>query len=332
MKAAFFTQTGPTGVLQYGDLPEPEPQGTQVMIRVRAAAVNPIDTYVRSGAVKKELPSPYIVGADFAGDVVAIGSEVMGLKVGQRVWGCNWHDPPEQGTCARLLCTDQKWVYPLDDNVSFQTAAALALVGITAHLGLVREAGLCSGETVFVNGGSGSVGSAVVQMAKTIGATVITTAGSESKAGCCREFGADAVIEYRRESLKKALQHHAARGVDIWFDVTRSPDLRLAVNSLAQNGRLVVISGREASSAFPVGPFYVKCCRMSGFQLTLTSPDDRRTAAVDINRWMSDGRLKANIAHVLPLSRIADAHRLQEEMTVSRDSLSSGKIVLEPSD
>lgn len=202
MKAAFFTQTGPTDVLPYDDLPEPKPVGTQVLIRVRASAVNPIDTYVRSGAVSKELPSPYIVGADFPGDVVGIGSEVTGLEVGYHVCGCNWQEPPEQGTCAELLCTDQKWVYLLDDNVSFQSAAALALVGITAHLGLFREAGLRGGETVFVNGGSGSVGSAVVQMAKAIGATVITTASSESKAERCRAFGGDVVIEYRRESLK----------------------------------------------------------------------------------------------------------------------------------
>lgn len=328
MNAAYITQTGEPDVIQYGEVPTPSPQDSEVLIKVGAVSVNPIDTYVRSGAVRKELPFPYVVGADFAGEVVAVGPAARQLTVGQRVWGCNWHEPPEQGTFSEFVCTDENWVYPLEPNVAFEQGAALALVGITAHLGLVREAELTGGETVFVNGGAGSVGSAVIQMAKALGARVITTAGSPSKADLCRSLGADIAIEYRRECLDAALQH-ARDGVDVWFDVTRTPDLELAVKSLSPRGRLVVISGRDASSPFPVGPFYVKCCRMSGFQMTLASAEDRAAAASDMNQWMAEGRLQANIGRVLPLSQAAESHRLQEEMTVAGTSEITGKIVLQ---
>ena len=146
-----------------------------MLIRTSAVAVNPIDTYVRSGNVKLELPSPYIIGCDIAGTVVTVGSQVTGFQAGDRVWGSNQGLSGRQGTFSELAAVDESWLYPTPENVTDEDAAAIALTGITAHLGLHLHGNLAAGEIVFVNGGTGGVGSAVVQLAKASGATVITT-------------------------------------------------------------------------------------------------------------------------------------------------------------
>ena len=181
MKAAYVTQPGPPESIIIGDLPTPEPTGDQVLVRVKAAAVNPIDTYVRSGTVKMEIPLPYIVGADLAGVVEKLGPNAKKFKVGDRVWGTDQGLMGRQGTFAEYAAVEERWLYPIPAGVTDETAAACALVGITAAIGLVRDAKLQAGETLFVNGGTGGVGSMVVQMAKALGARVITTAGSDEK-------------------------------------------------------------------------------------------------------------------------------------------------------
>src|SRR5437667_5041661 len=191
MKAAFIEQTGPPENITFGDLPKPSPAGKQVLVKVAAVAVNPIDTYIRSGGVKLDLPRPFIVGCDLAGIVEAVGPQAKRLKPGTRVWGSNQGLLGRQGTFAEYAAVDEDWLYPTPQGVSDEQAAASALVGITAHLGLVRDAKLEKGETIFVNGGSGGVGSTVVQMSKVIGARVVTTAASDEKVELCRQLGAD---------------------------------------------------------------------------------------------------------------------------------------------
>ncbi len=163
MKAAYIEQPGPPESIIYGDLPVPKPTGAQVLVRVEAVAVNPVDTYIRAGSFRIDLPHPYILGCD---------PEVERFEKGARVWGTNQGVQGRQGTFAEYAVVDECWLYPIPQGLSFQDAAAVALVGITAHLGLFRKAGLKAGERVFVHGGSGGVGSCVVQMARTIGARV----------------------------------------------------------------------------------------------------------------------------------------------------------------
>ncbi len=155
MKAAFILETGPPSVIQYGEVPTPQVAGSQVLVRVGAASINPIDTYIRNGADYWELPRPFIVGCDLAGTVEAVGPDVTTLQVGDRVWGSNQGLVGRQGTCAQYAAVDECWLYPTPDNVDDQQAAAMALVGITAHLGLFAEGRLEAGETIFVRGGSG---------------------------------------------------------------------------------------------------------------------------------------------------------------------------------
>ena len=322
MQAAFFVQPGPPEVIQFGDLPEPTCGENQVKIRVGAVSVNPIDTYIRKGANYWPLPNPFIIGSDFAGTVIEAGKGVRNLEVGQRVWGSNQGLKGRQGSFAEVICVDREWVYPTPDNATDETMAAIALVGITAHLGLFRHAKLTPNDTLFVRGGTGGVSSMVLQMAKAIGATVVTTAGSQAKAERCRELGADHVIEYRSTDVPQALAKFAPDGIDVFWETLREPDFDFAVNSLRLAGRMVLMAGRDAR------PFYVKGLSLHGFAMFNAPPTEQSVAAADINRWIQSGALKAQIDRTLPLEQAAEAHRLQEANTVDKQSNLSGKIVL----
>ncbi|MEX2118259.1 MAG: NADPH:quinone reductase [Pirellulales bacterium] len=330
MKAAYIQETGPAENIIYGDLADPEPRGAQVLVRVKAVAVNPIDTYLRSGAVKMQLPMPFVVGCDLAGVVERCGPEAKRFRPGTRVWGSNQGLMGRQGTFAELAAVDESWLYPTPQGVKDEEAAAIALVGITAHLGLVRCAALKPGETLFVHGGTGGVGSSVVQMAKAIGARVITTGGSAEKVAACRELGADLAVNYKTDDVDAAIRGFVPGGVNVWWESLREPDFERVVPLLAPRGRMILMAGREARPIFPVGPFYVKDCSLHGFAIFNATPDEQRRAAEDINRWLAEGKLKPRIDRVLPLSKAAEAHRLQEENTLHKAGTLAGKIVLKP--
>src|SRR5256714_2540909 len=330
MKAAYIRQTGPPENIVCDELPAPKHGPSQCLVKVGAVAVNPVDTYIRSGLVQMPLPSPVIVGCDLAGTVVEVGLSVTRFEPGDRVWGSNQGLLGRQGTFAEFCAIDESWLYPTPKGVSDEQAAAIALVGITAHLGLVRDAKLQKGETIFVHGGSGGVGSTVVQMAKAVGARVMATAGSDKKAELCRKLGADFVINYKTQNLETELKRIAPAGVNVWWETLREPNFDLAVGALAARGRMIVMAGREARPAFPVGPFYVKGCSLHGFTVFMATPEEQQECAEEINRWLIEGKLKANIDRVLPLSQAAAAHRLQEQSTVGKTGALSGKIVLKP--
>ena len=330
MKAAYIEQTGPPENIIYGDLPKPKPTGAEALVKVGAVALNPVDTYIRNGANYFELPMPFVVGCDLAGTVEAVGPEAKRFAVGDRVWGSNQGLMGRQGTFAEYCAVDEDWLYPTPADTRDEDVAAMALVGITAHLGLVRDAKLQSGERLFVTGGTGGVGSTVVQMAKVIGAEIITTAGSEEKATLCRELGANEVINYKTESIDERLSELAPNGVNVWWETRREPDFDLATKHLAQRGRFILMAGRDARPEFPVGPFYVKGCSLHGFVMFMATPDEQRACADDINQWLASGKIKPRIDRVMPLSEAAEAHRLQEDFTVHQKGSLSGKIVLVP--
>src|SRR4051794_16278181 len=215
MKAAYIEATGPAeATVKYGDVQKPQPTGMHVLVRTGAVAVNPIDTYLRNGANYWELPKPFIIGCDVAGTVEAIGPQVKRFQVGDRVWGSNQGLMGRQGTFAEYCAVDEHWLYPTPANVTDEQAAACALVGITGHLGLFREAKLEVGETIFVNGGSGGVGSMVVQMAKIAGARVMASAGSAEKIAALQQLGADAVVNYKTDDIATAVKKFAPSGVN----------------------------------------------------------------------------------------------------------------------
>jgi len=330
MKAAYIEKTGPPEAILWGDLPQPQPNSNQVLVRVEAVDVNPIDTYVRSGAVAMPLPLPYIVGCDLAGTVEKVGASVTSFSPGDRVWGSNQGLLGRQGTFAEYAAVDQEWLYPTPPDVPSHHAVALALTGITAHLGLVDHAHLHAGEVLFVQGGSGGVGSAVVQIAKAIGARVVTTAGSPEKLAICRDLGADLAINYKTDDVSARVKEFAPQGVSVWWESLREPDFDRAIGALARRGRMIVMAGRDARPQFPVGPFYVKGCSLYGFAMFNANADAQRAAATDLNRWLAEGKLKANIDRVMPMAEAAAAHRLQYDNTIRNAGTLSGKLVLTP--
>ena len=330
MKAAYIEKTGAPKNIIYGDLPQPEPQGEQVLVKVGAVSLNPVDTYIRAGTIEFELPKPYILGCDLAGEVVETGPDVTRFKVGDRVWGTNQGLLGRQGTFAEYAAVDQCWLYPTPENVSDEEAAAIALVGITAHLGLFHHANLQAREIVFVNGGSGGVGSCVVQMAHAVGARVITTAGSIEKVRACTAMGADKAVDYKKRDVDLAIEKFAPDGVDVWFETLREHDLNRVVRHLSLGGRMILMTGRESTPEFPVGPFYLKNCSILGFAMFNAPATQQRKCAAEINRWLSLGRLRPRIDRVMPLYEAAAAHRLQESSTLKNSGKLSGKIVLTP--
>jgi NADPH2:quinone reductase len=331
MKAAFIDHPGPVESIRYDEFPTPEPKEGEVRVRVGAVAVNPIDLYIRAGTVPANLPKPFILGCDLAGTVDAVGPGVKRVQAGDRVWGSNQGVLGRQGTFAEFACVREEWLYPTPAGVSDVQAAAAALTGITAHLGLFGHARLKSGETVFVNGGTGGVGSMVVQMAKAVDARVITTVGSREKADQCKAWGADGVIDYKTEDVPAQIrQFTAGQGLQVWFETQRNPDFVRMVEHMAPRGRMVVIAGRQAQPVFPVGPFYVNWLSLYGYSMFHATADEQRRCAADINRWLAEGKLKPLIGKAMRLSETAAAHRLLEDSSFHGTAALSGKIVLTP--
>jgi NADPH:quinone reductase len=331
MKAAFLEATGAPDVIRFGDLPPPAPQPGEVLVRVKAAALSPIDAYIRAGVVQMPLPKPFITGSDVAGSVEATGAGVKRFKAGDRVWGSNQGLLGRQGSCAEYVCASEDWFYPTPGGVDDMQAAAAALVGITAHLGLFGCARLQAGEIVFVNGGTGGVGSMVVQMARAIGARAIATVGSPEKAQLCRGWGTDLVLNYKTDDVAARIQEFTGgKGVNVWYETQREPDFVKTIPLLARRGRMIVMAGRTALPTFPVGPFYVKDLSLFGFAMFNATPTEQRACADDINRWQAEKKLHVMIGKTFPLAETAAAHRFLEENTLHKAGTLTGKVVVVP--
>jgi NADPH2:quinone reductase len=328
MRAAFFEETGPPDVIKFGELPEPEPGPAQVLVQVHAAALNPLDLYLRSGLIPMPLAFPYVIGCDLAGTVAKLGPGASRFKVGDRVWGSNQGLLGRQGVASELAAVDEDWLYPTPQALTDNEAAALALVGITAHLGLFRFGQLRSGESVYVPGGSGGVGSIAVQMAKAKGARVATTAGSPERVELCRKLGADLALNYKTENVPGRLREFAPEGVDVWFETQREPNLEVAIPLLRKFGRLILMAGRTAKPALPLGAFYPRNCAIFGFAMFNSPPDEQRRCAAEILRLVEDAKLRPLIGRVFPLAEAAQAQRFLEENTMKGAGSLTGKVVI----
>ena len=331
MQAAYINKPGPCNEIIVGEMPTPQPMQDEYLIRIKAIALNPIDMYIRAGTIAMPLPKQFISGCDFAGVVEKVGENCSRFKEGDRVWGSNQGLLGRQGTSAEFAAIKEDWLYPSPEGVDDQQLAATSLVGITAHLGLFRNVNLKAGETIFVNGGTGGVGSMVVQMAKAIGAKVITTVGSSAKEDLCRSWGADKVINYKTDDIPKEVKDYTNnQGVHVWFETQREPDFFKIVDLMAARGRIIIMAGRTAQPLFPVGPFYVKGLTLTGFAMFNATPDEQRRCANDINAWLASGKLRSHIGAAFPLSKTAEAHKLLEENTLKGIGTLSGKVILLP--
>lgn len=332
MKAAYLNATGAPNCIQYGELPQPEPGEAEVLVKVEAVAVNPIDTYIRSGAVALPLKFPYVIGCDLAGTVEKVGPGASRYQPGDRVWGSNQGLNGRQGTFAEYAAVGEQWLYPTPDGQSDEEAAAGALVGITAHLGLFRSGRLQPGELVFVNGGTGGVGSSVVQLAKGIGASVIATVGSPEKKAVCEQLGADLVLDYHSPTMDEEIRAYAEPrgGINLWYETLRTPNFDRTVSMMALGGRVIFMAGRDARPEFPVGPSYTKDVSYIGFAMFNASAETQASCAEGINSLYGKGGWKPLIGREFSLAEAAAAHQLQEEQTLQGKSNLTGKIILKP--
>ncbi|HEX8201309.1 MAG TPA: NADPH:quinone reductase [Isosphaeraceae bacterium] len=328
MRAAFIESTGPAEAIRVGELPTPEPGPGEVLVRVGAVALNPIDLYLRSGAIAMPMAFPYIIGCDLAGTVERLGPGARRFAIGDRVWGSNQGLLGRPGAAAEYAAVAEDWLYPTPAGLPDRDAAAQALVGITAHLGLFRCGHLAAGETVYVPGGGGGVGSMVIQMAKAVGARVATTAGHPESLDLCRQLGADLVLNYKTDDVPAALRAFSEAGIDVWYETQREPDLDLAIPLLRKRGRMILMAGRTARPVLPLGSFYPRDCTLVGFAMFNATPDEQRQCAYDINSWVENGKLRPIVGRTFPLADAEQAQQFLEQNTLGGAGSLVGKVVI----
>ena len=322
MRAAVYRETGPArDVLRVADVDRPEPGPGDVLVRVRAAGVNPTDFKTRSGATARPMAGFQIPGQDGAGVIEAVGEGVDQARVGERVWvwlaafGRPW------GTAAEYTVVPSRQAVPLPDGASFELGASLGVPAMTAHRALFAD-GPVSGKTVLVAGGAGAVGHYAIELAKWAGARVVTTVSGERKAELAAKAGADLVVNYRDTDAIDQVRAFAPV-VDRVVEVALGANLEL---DLAVSGPSTVVVTYAADGPDPALP--VRACMTANvtlrFILLYGVPDPALDAAVaDITVALAGGALTALPVHRFPLDETASAHEAAESAAV-------GKVVITP--
>lgn len=310
MEAAYVEQLGPAESIRYGELPDPVPTPDEVLVAVEAVAVNAVDTLVRSGRWRTEVPLPLVVGRDLVGTVV--GSD-------ERIWCNSLGHAGRQGAAATLAVVPRDRLYPLPAGVDAAQAAAVLHPAATAWISLTAHAALAPGETLYVAGGNGSVGSCLVAAGKQLGAHVVAAARDAPGQARCADAGADEVLA--------AADGPAAGSVDVHVDTTGRVDLADACATLRTGGRVLVVAGGERSTALP-GTFYTRDISVLGFVISRASVGQLADAARWINALLGRGwRLPVE---TMRLSATREAHRRAEQGDVPRVSGAHGRLVLLP--
>lgn len=318
MQAIRVHEFGPPSVMRLEEVPDPEPGPGEVLVEVRAAGVNPADTYVRAGAYAKLPPLPFIPGHDAAGIVRSVGAEVAGLTKGDHVYTSGTVGPPVTGSYAELALCRASQVKALPSGVSFSQGAAVGIPYATAYLALFVRAGALPGETVLVHGASGGVGVAAVQLARAAGLTVIGTAGTERGRKLVTEQGAHQVLDHSRPGYLDALE-----GVDVVVENLANVNLDRDLGVLAQGGRVVVVGNRGTIEINPRAAM-VRNAAILGMQLwNATEAELARTHAA-LGAGLANGTLAPVIGQELPLAEAPRAHEAVLEPGAY------GKIVLLP--
>nr|WP_206322550.1 NADPH:quinone reductase [Streptomyces sp. HNM0575] len=310
--AAYVERLGPPGEIRYGELTAPpRPRAGEVLVDVAATTVNPVDTFVRSGRYPTRLSFPFVIGRDLVGTVAETGAGVRGFTPGDAVW-CNslGHDG-RQGAAAEQASVEARRLYRLPARVPPLAAVAVVHPAATAWLALFRHGRLGPGETVFVAGAAGNVGSALVVLAAEAGARVIGTAAKHDLEHC-RELGAAEALDYADDRLTERIASLCPRGIDVHVDTSGRNDLGTAVELLAPRGRIVLLAGARTRPVLPAGPLYMKDASVRGFVISRATTAELAEAAVTVNRLLATGRLRARDIETLPLHAAAKAHQRME--------------------
>lgn len=321
MRAAFLTETGPPSVIQVGELPVPVAGPTDVLVRVESVSVNPVDTFVRSGAFPTRLPLPFVVGRDAVGVVEQAGPG-SGFEAGRRVWVCSLGHAGRQGPTAELAVAAADRTYPLPEGLDADLAVAVFHPAATAWLALHRHARVRAGERVLVGGGGGNVGSALVELAVGAGARVVATARPDDHRRLL-SLGARAAVDYTSATLEDELTEAAAGGFDVAVDCSGTNALWPQL--YAHGARVVLVAERGPQPRLPTRSLYGHDVSLLGFAISNASVDDLAAAAAAINDRLAAGGLQARVTERLPLEGIAEAHRMVERGV-------RGRVVVHPAD
>ncbi len=321
MKAIVMTTAGAPEVLQLQDVPEPQiVQPTEILVRLKAAGINPIDTKIRSRGTFYPDEMPAILGCDGAGVVIAIGDRVSKFKPGDEVYFCvGGLGKQGTGNYAQLTVVDEKFVAAKPSSLSFAEAAAAPLVLITAWEALYDRARLSAGQKVLIHAGAGGVGHVAIQLAKLRGAEVCTTVGSNDKARLALQFGADETILYKQtDFVENTLKWTGGQGADIVFDTVGGKTFFDSCQAVKIYGDLVTILEPDSS----VGNLKIarnRNLRIS-LELMLTPMLQELTQALqhqaDILKqcaqFFDEGKLRIHLDRTYPLSEVAAAHQALE--------------------
>lgn len=319
MKAIVMHAPGAPQVLNLAEVPPPEiVHGTDLLVRLKAAGVNPIDTKLRAKGTYFPERMPAILGCDGAGVVEAAGAGTSRFKPGDAVYFCNGGIGGHPGTYAEYAVVDARFAARKPASLDFNQAAAAPLVLITAWEALYDRARMTAGQTVLIHAGAGGVGHVAIQLAKAAGCRVLTTVGSARKAAFARELGADEVIPYRETDFVQAvLDLTAGLGADIVFDTVGGATFRDSFAAARPYGDLVTLLQPGADTDWKTAR--LRNLRVSQ-ELMLSPMFFGWTEAQQHQAWILEqcaglfeaGRLRIHVDRVLPLSEAAEAHRLIE--------------------
>jgi NADPH2:quinone reductase len=305
MKAIRVHQFGGPEALQFEEVPTPKPDAGQVLVRVHAAGVNPYDTYMRAGtyAIKPQLP--YTPGSDAAGTVEAVGSGVIKVKPGDRVYTAQ----TLTGAYAEYALALEAQVHPLPKNISFEQGAGVWVPYGTAYHALHHFAKVRAAETLLVHGASGGVGTASLQIARAMGMTVFGTAGTDKGLECVKREGAHQSFNHTKPGYQEEiLKATSGRGVDVILEMLANVNLGGDLKMLALHGRVVVIGSRGDVTITP-RDLMVRRASVLAFTLWAAQPAEVSEIHAGLIAGMENGTLRPVVAKQLPLAEAARAHK-----------------------
>ncbi|RYX82779.1 NADPH:quinone reductase [bacterium] len=320
MKAIRVHHTGEPDVLQLEEVADLQPGAGQVVIKVEAAGVNPVETYVRSGKYPQKAPLPYTPGSDAAGTIAAVGEGVENWNVGDRVFTGR----SISGSYAEFTLCSADMVFCLPDHISFEQGAALGVPYATAHRALFGKAGAKKGESVFIHGATGGVGVAAIQLARAAGLTVGGSAGSPSGERFLASLGLKYTTNHNAPNyMSDVIGMTCGRGFDIILEMLANQNLGTDPEALAPYGRIVVIGNRGTVEVNP-RDWMSREATIYGMTLFNVRPEGLREIYNSLVEGLERGELKPQIDKIFELSQAPDAH----EAVVAPGS--RGKIILKP--
>jgi len=325
MKAIRVHEFGGPAALKLEEVPDPKAGANEVIVRVRAAGVNPVDAYMATGTYVRKPPLPYTPGQDGAGEVASVGADVKGFKPGDRVYICGvGNTVAGAGTYAELAACTPSQLHPLAARVSFGQGAALGVPYYTAYRAMFQRGNAKPGETMLVHGATGGVGIACVELGHARGMTVIGSGGTDAGLKIVREHGADAVVNHRSggytEEIMKAT---GGKGVDLIVEMAAHLNLDRDLGLLAKHGRVVVV-GNRGKTEIDARQAMGRDAAILGMTLfNVTEPEFVEIHAALI-QGLANGTLNPVVGREFPIADAARAH----EAVMAPGAL--GKIVIVP--